>query len=214
MTRNEAPALWQSVHDDRRALFIQLQNVSPENWELPTGCAGWNVHDVLAHVVDTAKTSRLIFVREMLMTGFNFDAANERGLMREKQENPLLTLAEFGNTLELTLTPPAAIETRLVEAYVHGEDIRRALGIKQEYPAEQVALALDYQLHTTVKFGGGRERAAGFRLQSADNSNSWGSGVAVEGSSLSLLLAVSGRHIAPEEVNGPGAKAFLERCLQ
>lgn len=212
MRGNEALALWQSVHDDRRSLFIQLQHVPPAGWELPTACPGWSVHDVLAHLVDAAKTTRWIFAREMLLCGFNFDAANQRGVVREKQKDPLLTLAEFGNTLEMTRTPPAALETRLVESYVHGEDIRRALGIKQEYPVQQVAVALDYQLRTPVNFGGGRERAAGFCLEATDASRSWGSGKAVTGTALGMLLAVSGRAVAADEVSGAGATAFVARC--
>jgi uncharacterized protein (TIGR03083 family) len=50
--------IWPVVHAERRALAADLADLTPEQWETPSLCAGWSVHDVLAHMVATAKETR------------------------------------------------------------------------------------------------------------------------------------------------------------
>ena len=106
---------------------------------------------------------------------------------------------------ELTLTPPASLATRLVEAIVHGEDIRRPLGITGTYPEPAIRQALVYQLRTPDSFGGGRERAVGLRLIDRRTGAAWGQGEVVEANALDLLLAVSGRPVDRKNLTGSGA---------
>ncbi|RZU60784.1 maleylpyruvate isomerase family mycothiol-dependent enzyme [Zhihengliuella halotolerans] len=203
-----ATGLWQTVHAERRRLAEDLAVLREEQWRTASLCPGWDVHDVLAHLVDTARTGRLDFVRSMLRARFDFDRANERGILREKRASPLETLAALEAASGLTRTPPANLATRLVEAVVHGEDIRRPLGLVGDYPPEAVAQAISYQLRTPVSFGGGRERAAGLRLIDRSTGTGWGAGDDVVADGVDLLLAVSGRPVAPERLTGPGAPAL------
>ena len=204
--------IWPVVHRERLALANDLEGLAPAHWETPSLCPGWSVHDVLAHLVDTAKATRLGFIRRMFAAGFDFDKDNAVGLAGERCADPALTLAAFRQALTRTSTPPAALPTRLVEAFVHGEDIRRPLGINPNYPAKHVAAALEYQVRTSTKMGGGKELAAGFMLVATDTRFEHGSGDMVRGPVLSLLLAVSGRPVGAGELSGPGAEAFAEHA--
>ncbi len=125
--------------------------------------------------------------------------------------DPHDTLASLRATSGLTRTPPAHLATRLVEAIVHGEDIRVPLGIRGQYPDAAIAAAISYQARTAIGFGGGRERVAGLRLVDTSNGASWGEGRDVEGTSLDLLLAVSGRPVDRSRLIGPGAPRLLAR---
>ncbi|OJF12869.1 maleylpyruvate isomerase family mycothiol-dependent enzyme [Couchioplanes caeruleus] len=205
-------ATWAAVHHEREALVRQLHTLAPEQWGAPTACAGWDVHDVVAHVVDSAKTTRASFLRDMIAARFDFDRQNALGVARERCDDPSETLAALQCVVRRTSTPPAAIATRLVEAYVHGEDIRRAVGLRGDYPTDRVAEALEYQLRTTVKMGGGKERARGLRLAASDAQVDSGSGPEVRGPALALLLAVSGRPLRPGELAGSGAETLAERA--
>lgn len=185
--------IWSVVHDERRRLVDDLADLTAAQWQTPSLCPGWTVHDVAAHLLDSASTTRLGFVRRMIKARFDFDRDNETGIARAKRADPAETLAAMRATINLTHTPPAAPATRLVEAFVHGDDIRRPLGIGEHYPPDAVASALAYQLKTKVSFGGGRERAAGIRLVATDTDFTWGSGHEVRGRAVDLLLLVSGR---------------------
>ena len=85
---------------------------------------------------------------------------------------------------------------------MHGEDIRRPLGITRSYPREAVLRALAYQAHTWVGLGGAKQHVAGLRLVATDQV-SLGEGAEVRGPAVSLLLVVSGRTVALDDLRGP-----------
>lgn len=203
--RHSSAAIWRIVRAERCRLAADLAGLPVEQWNVPSLCPGWDVHDVLAHVVDTARTGRLSFVRDMLRARMDFDRANENGIARCRRQNPQDTLAALEEVVGLTRTPPAALASRLVEAVVHGEDIRRPLGIAGTYPEPAILQALVYQLRTPVSFGGGRERAAGLRLVDRRTGATWGQGDDVEADAIDLLLAVSGRQVSRGDFTGSGA---------
>jgi uncharacterized protein (TIGR03083 family) len=204
-------AVWNAVHRERAALARDLAALTADQWRAPTACTGWDVHDVVAHLVDTAKTTRWAFIRGMVAARLDFHRQNALGITRERHDDPQDTLAELRSVVARTSTPPAPIATRLVEAFVHGEDIRRAVGLRGDYPVEQVAQALQLQLRTTVKMGGGKERATGLQLIASDAPVDSGTGPRVCGTALALLLAVSGRPPEPDEITGPGAPTLCDR---
>ena len=203
--------VWPVVHAERAALAHDLNGLTDEQWATPSLCPGWDVQDVVAHIVDTARTTRFSFVRDLARARFDFDRQNADGIRRERTADPRDTLESLRSVLSRTTTPPAAPATRLVEMFVHGEDIRRPLGIHRDYPNEAVIEALQYQVRTPVKWGGGKERAAGLRLVADDAPAEAGIGVGdvVRGSGIALLLAVSGRPVADGELTGPGAAALI-----
>ncbi|WFR84929.1 maleylpyruvate isomerase family mycothiol-dependent enzyme [Arthrobacter sp. Y-9] len=207
--------IWNVVHEERRALAADLAELEPDAWDTPSLCPGWTVHDVVAHLVNDAKTTWAGFARELLKARFDFDALNAQGVARERCADPRVTLANLRAVSGRTSSAPAPRVTRLVEAFVHGEDIRRPLGLRRNYPVAQLLDALKHQLATSTDFGGGRDRAAGVVLEATDADFRWkpstpavNSAPVVRGGTLALLLAVSGRPVRPGELDGEGASAF------
>jgi len=207
--------VWHVVHRERRALSADLADLEPGAWDTPSLCPGWSVHDVLAHLVNDARTTWAGFARELFRARFDFDALNALGVERERRADPRDTLRAFDAVSGRSTSAPAPRNTRLVEAFVHGEDIRRPLGIHREYPAPFLVDALKHQLATPTDFGGGRERAAGVALEATDAEFRWkpskpavNAAPVVRGSALALLLAVSGRPVRPGELDGDGAEVF------
>lgn len=204
-------AIWQAVHEERRRLVADLGDLSLEQWQTPSSCPGWSVHDVLAHLIDSAVTTRLGFVRQMVTARFDFDRANDHGVVKHKAVDPQETLNAFRAVTGRTDTPPGPLATRLVEAYVHGEDIRRPLGIHRDYPSKHVMTALDYVARTGAGFGGGSERVRGLRLSPQPDGRAVGEGLDVRGTPVALLLAASGRPTGPDELTGDGARLLAAR---
>jgi uncharacterized protein (TIGR03083 family) len=186
--------VWDVVHAERARLVDDLAGVPDAAWSTPSLCGGWTVHDVLAHLVDTARTSRLGFARRMIAAKFDFDGDNDLGIAREKRATPAATLDAMRAAVPLMRTPLAPRPTRLVEAFVHGEDIRRPLGIGSAYPPDAVAAALAYQVRASAAVGGGRDLVRGLRLIATDCGFTHGSGEEVRGRAIELLMAASGRH--------------------
>jgi len=200
--------VWSMVHAERAALIDDLKDLDNQQWEEPSLCAGWTVHDVAAHLVDTARTTRLGFVAGLARARFDFDRQNARGVEHERGASPHETLERLVQVASRRSTPPAPLDTRLVEAVVHGEDIRRPLGLTRSYPREAVVRSLRLQARTPASFGGAKELVARVRLTATDADVSIGDGPEVSGTALSLLLAVSGRRVALDDLHGPGVAAL------
>ncbi|MDN5896684.1 MAG: maleylpyruvate isomerase family mycothiol-dependent enzyme, partial [Nocardioides sp.] len=171
-------------------------------------CGDWTVHDVAAHLINNARTTRLGIVRDMARARFNFDRQNAQGVERARGADTHETLTRLRQVATRTSTPPAPLDSRLVEEVVHGEDIRRPLGIKRVYRPEAVVRSLHYQARTSVAMGGGKQRIARVRLVATDADVVIGDGPEVRGSALSLLMAVSGRSEALDDLDGPGVPAL------
>ncbi|MCI3934979.1 maleylpyruvate isomerase family mycothiol-dependent enzyme [Streptomyces sp. AN091965] len=202
--------VWALVHAERAALIDDLAHLDDERWSTPSLCAGWSVHDVAAHLVDTARTTRLGFVAGLVRARFDFDRQNTRGVERERGATPGETLERLRRVAARTSTPPAPLDSRLVEEVVHGEDIRRPVGLTRSYPRQAVVRALRLQTRTPASFGGAKELTTRVRLTATDTDLAIGTGPEAKGPALALLLAVSGRRTALDELEGPGAAALAE----
>jgi uncharacterized protein (TIGR03083 family) len=202
--------VWAIVHAERAALIDDLARLEDDRWLKPSLCDGWTVHDVLAHLVDTARTTRLGFVKDLTLARFDFNRQNTRGVERERRSTPHESLERFRQVASRTSTPPAPLDSRLVEEIVHGEDIRRPLGLTRAYPAQAVARSLRLQTRTPASFGGAKELLTGLQLAATDADLTIGTGPEVNGPALSLLLAAMGRRVALGDLHGPGVARLAE----
>lgn len=200
--------VWPIVHAERAALIDDLTPLDDQQWAKPSLCAGWTVHDVVAHLINTARTTRIGFVVGLARARFDFDRQNTQGVERERGASPQETLERLRAVASRTSSPPAPLDTRLVEEIVHGEDIRRPLGLTRSYPQEAVVRSLRLQARTPAFFGGAKELTTRVRLTATDADLSIGDGPEVTGTALSLLLALSGRQVALDELDGPGVAAL------
>ncbi|PRA10846.1 hypothetical protein CQ010_11665 [Arthrobacter sp. MYb211] len=196
--------VWELVHAERKALIDDLSVLSPEQWERPSMCSGWTVHDVAAHLVNNARTTTPGLLLAMLRARFDFDRQNSNGVAEEKGATPQLTLQRLREVAVRKSGPPAPLASRLVEEVAHGEDIRRPLGITRSYPAQAVTAAIRYQTRTSQSFGGAKELAQRVSLVAEDAGVIFGTGPEVRGPALELLMIATAREAREGSLSGPG----------
>jgi uncharacterized protein (TIGR03083 family) len=205
-----AESIWPTIHAERQALADDLDQLSDQQWATRSLCTEWDVHDVLAHLVSAAKMTPPRFLTRFAAAGFNFDRFAGKQVSVEGAGGPAATLAAFRAALPRETAPPGPKDTWLGEAFVHGEDIRRPLGIKHTYPLPSVARTVAFYAKSNAIIGG-RDRVAGVTLEATDTDFSVGSGPVVEGPVISLLLAASGRRSALDDLSGPGVPTLRDR---
>lgn len=203
--------VWELVRAEREAIVRDLEGLTDEQWERPSLCAGWSVHDVAAHLVANAGNTAVGVVWAMVRARFDFDRQNDQTMRRAKGATPQETLQRLREVVGRRTGPPAPLDSRLVEEVLHGEDVRRPLGIEHAYAPEAVERALRYQVRTPVAVGGSKQIAAGVTLRSSDDDLLVGEGPEVTGPSVSLLMAVSGRDAALADLEGPGLDVLRSR---
>ncbi|HKC26533.1 MAG TPA: maleylpyruvate isomerase family mycothiol-dependent enzyme [Jatrophihabitans sp.] len=202
--------IWPVIHTERQALADDLQNLDEQQWQAPSLCTRWTAHDVLAHMLATAKMTPPQFFLGFAGTGFNFDKFADKNIKREGAGGPQATLTAFRAAQNRTSAPPGPKDTWLGETLVHSEDIRRPLGIKHEYPLPFVTRVIRLYARSNALIGG-RNRVAGLTLRATDTDFSLGSGPLVEGPAVALMLATAGRESALSQLTGEGLPTLNER---
>ncbi len=202
---------WPAIHEERRALAIDLAGLGSDQWSTPSLCDGWTVEDVLAHMVATAKKTPPKFLGDLASSGFRFNAMTARDVAKEKGTAGPDTLQHFNAVLGRTTHPPGPLTAMLGEQVVHGEDIRRPLGMKHKYPDESLKTVADFFKSSNLLIGG-KNRVAGLSLHATDLDWSSGSGPEVEGPMISLVLMIAGRKAALDDLSGPGMSSLRARA--
>jgi len=201
---------WPIIHAERRALVADLEPLTDTQWSTPSLCAEWSVRQCLAHMTATAKMTPPRFFAGFAGSGFRFNVMSAKDVAQEMGSSGADTLARFTAQLTSTTHPPGPIDAMIGEAVLHGEDIRRPLGISRSYPVDVVVRCADFFKGSNLLLGT-KNRIAGLTLRALDTEWSTGTGPEVIGPSLSLLLAMTGRRAGLDGLDGPGLATLESR---
>lgn len=196
--------------DERRDFADFLETLSAEQWQAPTLCDRWDVRQVVAHVISYDAARPLAVATNFVRTGFRPGRVNDLrmrslanwtpgqlvGFLRSHVRPSGLT-AGFGGGIGLT------------DCLIHHQDIRRPLGLHRDIPSDRVREALGVALRAPVLPA--RWNAKGLRLHATDLDWTNGNGPEVTGPGEALLLALTGRPIALEQLDGPGLDTLRRR---
>ena len=202
--------IWPVVHAERKALATDLRGLDTGDWDRPSLCGGWTVRDVLAHMTSAGKLTPPAFFAQLIGSGFSFDKVQEKGIAAQQGASPADTLANFESVLTSVKHPPGPTTTWLGEVIVHSEDIRRAVGIQHAYPTDAVVAVADFYKGSNLLIGS-KNRIAGLTLRATDAGWSHGTGPEVKGPILSLVMAMTGRKAADDDLAGDGLATLRSR---
>jgi uncharacterized protein (TIGR03083 family) len=195
---------------EREDLLELLEQLAPEDWQAPSLCAGWTVHDVVAHVLSYDELGPRQLASRFARGLFLVDRVNAVGLSEYAPRSP----AELVELLRGHLTPaglPAGMggAIALTDGLVHQQDIRRPLGRPRTIPADRLVPALRTAMFGPVLRGVLRVRDV--RLVATDIDWTFGRGPEVHGTGEALLMAVAGRAAVADELTGPGRDRVVRR---
>jgi uncharacterized protein (TIGR03083 family) len=106
--------------------------------------------------------------------------------------------------------PPGPVTAMLGEVVVHGEDIRRPLGLNRDIPEETLVTVAEFYKGSNLLIGAKR-RIAGLRLKATNASWASGDGPEVAGPLASLVVAMTGRRQAYGDLSGEGVATLAAR---
>lgn len=201
---------WLLIHAERTVLASTIEGLTPMQWKTPSLCAGWSVGDVAAHLLASAEQTPGHFLGGMVTSGFRFGALMKRDITARANLTPVQIADRLRLRTTTTNKPPAPTVAMLGEVLVHGEDLRRPLGLVRPVEKESANACLDMYAKANFPVGG-KKRIAGLRLVSNDTAWSYGEGPEVTGSAMSLLLAMTGRAAGLTDLSGAGAQTLHAR---
>jgi uncharacterized protein (TIGR03083 family) len=196
--------VWPMVHVERRALIDDLAKLDDTQWTWPSLCDGWTVHDVVAHIIDSAQTTRLGFVLDMARARFDFDrqnanASSGRAAPRRGRRWSGCVGRRREPRLRLRPSTPGSSKRWCTARTSVGRSGSPA-PIRRTRSSDRCAS----RPRTSESFGGAKELVGRIRLEATDLDLSTGDGPEVSGPALALLLVISGRRTALAELDGPG----------
>lgn len=210
--RPAATGMWPLIHAERAALAADLADCTERQWATPSLCDGLTVREVLAHLTAGASLNAVRWMAGVIRCRFDFDRQVAMRLAEQLGATPADTLARFRRVVTGTTRPPLPAVAMLGETIVHGEDIRRPLGIRRDYPiATLTTVAGYYQGSDLVVPAKGRVR--GLRLAATDGPFGTGSGPLVSGTTLALIMAMTGRTSYCDELDGDGVAILRDQGL-
>ena len=203
--------IWSLVHAERAALAADLAGLTDQQWMTLSLCTEFTVRQVLAHLTAGASLNPVRWLAGVIRCRFDFDKQVAMRLAEQLGATPAETLARFCSVVTSTTKPPLPTAAMLGESIVHAEDIRRPLGIHRDYPITTLTQLANYYQGSDLVVPA-KKRIVGLRLQASDGPFATGSGHLVSGSTLALIMAMTGRVTYCDELDGDGTASLRARC--
>jgi uncharacterized protein (TIGR03083 family) len=202
---------WEMIRAERVALVDALGGLAPADWDKPSLCTGWTVRDIVAHMIATAELTPPAFFAALISSGFRFGAMANKKIRETIDGNSDAQLVErFRSRVDSRDAPPGPVLSWLGETIVHGEDVFRAVDGYREHPVEHVLAVADFYKGSNLLIGA-KKRIAGVTLQATDADWRHGSGPVVSGPAIALVMAMTGRRAALDDLTGEGVEVLRDR---
>ncbi|CAL9334381.1 maleylpyruvate isomerase family mycothiol-dependent enzyme [Streptomyces sp. enrichment culture] len=211
MTTLPDRTVWSMIRAERAALADDLAGLTAGQWATPSLCDGLTVREVLAHLTAGASLNTVRWFAGVVRCRFDFDRQVAMRLAEQLGSGPADTLDRFRRVVPSTTRPPLPALAMLGETFVHGEDIRRPLGIRRDYPVETVTAVAEYYRGTDLVVVA-KGRIGGLKLVADDGPFSTGDGALASGRTVDLVMAMTGRAACCDELDGDGVGILRGRA--
>jgi uncharacterized protein (TIGR03083 family) len=201
---------WPKIQAEREACADLFETLTPEQWASATWCGSWTVREVAGHLIAATRQSPVMFFSGLAKAGFSFDKMVGAAGRRIGASDPASLTTEMRSGALRRNHPPGPVTAMLGEAVVHGEDIRRPLGLHRDIPEETLVTVADFYKGSNLLIGAKR-RICGLRLRATDASWTSGDGPEVTGPLACLVMAMTGRRQAYEDLSGEGLTTLVAR---
>jgi uncharacterized protein (TIGR03083 family) len=188
----------------RRDFADRIDSLDEVAWNSASWCEGWQVRDVLSHLVRNAEMTYGSLALDLVRGGFRPDASMSKAAKRLGRVSVPELADRLRTAADRHLRLPGSSEGMgLADVLVHSQDAFRPVGLATESPPAGVATALDalWQNGRVVVHAVPHR---GRQLVATDLEWSKGSGPEVRGKGLDLLMLVANRRQVLPCLEGPG----------
>ena len=201
---------WPKIHAEREACADLFESLTPEQWTVRSWCDAWNVRELAGHMIAATASSPAVFFSHMAKAGFSFNKMVDADAKAHSAGDPSALAAAMRAGALRRNHPPGPVTAMLGEAVIHGEDMRRPLGLSRDIPEASLIAVADFYKNSNLIVGAKR-RIAGVRLKASDVSWTNGDGPEVIGTLSTLILAMTGRKQVAGDLSGDGAALLAGR---
>jgi uncharacterized protein (TIGR03083 family) len=202
--------------EQHRAFCATVDGFGPGDWDRPSLCDGWTARDVVIHVAGHVHHTQGFRQRlgDLTRSRFSASRAAERDVARHRHLDPEAIRNWLASPLDLLADGRFDACVQLGELVIHHHDITSSVGDGPQPSPEVLSVVLDFGLTPkgSLATAGGRRRGRGLHLVADDIDWSAGRGPDVSGPAASLLMALSGRAVALQDLEGDGVDRLRVAC--
>ena len=203
-------ALQGLIHAARADLADDLAGLTAEQWRTRSLCSGWTVEETVAHLTSAAVMTPPRWILSMLGAGFRADVHNRRRLAEQLGATPAETLEKFRSVVSSTAAPSGHTAAWLGEVVVHGQDVRRPLGLTRAPSVEAATAVAEFFVSRNFAVNS-KKVADGLRLEATDGPFAAGDGPLGRGTTEALVMVLAGRRTYLDELTGDGVAVLGKR---
>ncbi len=174
-------------------------------------CDAWTVREVLGHLVMPLTGSTGGFLVQVVRARGSLNKASE-AVANALSRRPVgeLTALLRNRADQHGRAPGVGPMGQMADGCIHLRDCARPLGLPNDATLDDWRMVLDW-LPSGVPGLVPKQRAAGLRLVADDQDWSWGDGEPISGPSEALAMALAGRPVALDDLQGPGVTLLRAR---
>jgi uncharacterized protein (TIGR03083 family) len=210
----DSDEMWEHVRSERLALADLLEPLDVEQWKIPSLCEAWTVREVVGHLLTGPTIGTFTFMRTFFRSGRDFDITLDTLARRCAEPDPAEMVARLRSVADDHWTPPGSgPEAPLTDLIVHGQDIRRPLGIDRKIPEPVLRMILTKSIEPRKRsvFPAGRFDNLRFEASDLDWSGGPTHGEVLSGPAEALMLAIWGRPVGLDALEGDGVDTLRSR---
>jgi uncharacterized protein (TIGR03083 family) len=201
-----------AIAGEHRRIADLIESLSPAQLAVRSLCGDWTVQQVAGHLLAAVAGSRGALLGAVVTSGFRPHRANARIAVRAARRPPAELARDLRANAGNPFRPPiVGCPGRLTDLQVHGQDMRRPLGLPHGLSLDRLRVSLDFLTGGWAIGFTPRRRLAGLRFEASDLDWAWGAGPAVAGPAEALMMAMTGRPVVLGELDGPGVRVLAAR---
>ncbi|MFF4226729.1 maleylpyruvate isomerase family mycothiol-dependent enzyme [Streptomyces sp. L500] len=184
-----------AIASERRELADVLDDLTEDQWNAPSLCAGWRVREVAAHMSQGFRYSFGRTALELVRSGGGLHKMTDRLARRDAAtlSRREITQALRDNAHHPWTPPVGGLPAALGHDVVHGLDVTVPLGLGRRVPEERLRIVLRTVQPRTLRFF--KAKLEDVELRATDLEWSYGSGRTLTGPAQELLLLAYGREL-------------------
>jgi len=195
----------------RDDLVHLLSSLRGELWDASSLCEGWAVRDVVAHLIrlEAYIRSPLRYAFAVVGKGLRpnrfqeFDAQRLAASLAPRRLVRSLAEARYEKSWVWRHHPWP--QMTVAELVIHGQDIRRPLGLQHEISSDQLRAVADVivrHVPRVFRYPLGGWSLPSLHFEATDANWSWGSGPTVRGPLEAIVMTLAGRRQAASDLSG------------
>lgn len=213
----DAETVYQITTANRLLAADMFATLTPEQWRTPSLCAGWTVREIAAHLLDPLETK--VGTLKLLVHLARYRGSLDRMVddtarkVAARPTDELVTGLRDRAPTRLTF-PVIGPLGPMTDTFIHLRDAARPLGLDVCPPPASWRSTLDFLASKPATRGFiPRDRLTGLRFIATDQDWRHGGGPEILGSSEALAMAICGRPVALDDLDGPGLDVLRSRIV-